>query len=38
MVEAMSYEEGKAFELLNEKLDLVLAKLYPKEKEQEVKE
>ena len=31
----MDYEVGKAFELLNEKLDLVLTKLYPEEKKKE---
>lgn len=31
----MDYDEGKAFELINEKLDLILAKLYPEEAKKE---
>jgi len=34
----MEYDVGKAFELLNEKLDMLLAKAYPELKKKEEEE
>lgn len=34
----MEYEVGKNFEVINNKLDAILAKLYPEEQEKETKQ